>query len=64
MTKAARIQELEKALVRAVKDHGHSYNCSAARGMERDCHCGWLEIKEMVKRIAVSASTQHNVTGD
>lgn len=46
---AAEIIALRDALKRAVKEHGHKYNCSAARGMERDCHCGWLEVKELVK---------------
>lgn len=44
-------QELKVALVRAVEDHGHHYQCSAVRGMERDCHCGWLEVRELVARI-------------
>jgi len=43
--------ELEKALVRAVKNHGHEYNCSSSQGMERDCHCSWLEVRELVKKI-------------
>ena len=46
-----RTKDLEKALVRAVTHHGHHYTCSAARGMERDCTCGWLKIREMVKAI-------------
>jgi len=51
-----RIKELERALMRAVNEHGHKYNCSAARGMERDCHCGWLEVRELVK----SFTPQHS----
>lgn len=47
----ARVVELENALLRAYSDHGHKYNCSAARGMESDCTCGWLEIRQMVKAI-------------
>jgi hypothetical protein len=43
----ARQAELEAALSRAVGDHGHDYDCSAVRGMERDCHCGWAEVKKM-----------------
>ena len=53
----AQIADLEKALVRAVTEHGHEWGCSAGRGMERDCHCGWLEVREMVKRI------QDSITG-
>lgn len=45
----ARIKALEKALERAVTKHGHDYHCSAARGLESECHCGWVEIKAMVK---------------
>lgn len=41
------VQELRKALKRAVYNHGHDLHCSAARGMERDCHCGWLEVKTL-----------------
>lgn len=47
------IQMLKKALIRAFENHGHKYNCSAARGMERDCTCGWLEVREIVQRIQV-----------
>lgn len=47
-----RIKKLENALVRAITAHGHDSNCSAARGMERDCHCGWLEVKQMASRIS------------
>jgi len=47
------IQMLKKALSRAFENHGHKYNCSAARGMERDCTCGWLEVREIVQRIQV-----------
>jgi hypothetical protein len=44
------LPQIKKALIRAVgSGHGHDYNCSAVQGMERDCHCGWLEIKEMVE---------------
>lgn len=46
-----RLPALKKALVRAFESHGHKYNCSAARGMESDCTCGWQEIREMVKQI-------------
>lgn len=55
----AEIRRLERALVRAVNKHGHDYQCSAARGMERDCHCGWLEIREMVKRITSTSDAVH-----
>ena len=43
VTKAALI----KALNRAVWEHGHRNDCSAARGMESDCHCGWTEIRKL-----------------
>ena len=46
---AAEIIALRDALKLAVKQKGHHYQCSALRGMERDCHCGWLEVKELVK---------------
>jgi len=46
----ARIKALEKALERAVTKHGHDYHCSASRGLESECTCGWTEIKAMVKR--------------
>ena len=42
---------LKAALIRAFDQHGHRYNCSAARGMERDCTCGWLEVRELVEKI-------------
>lgn len=47
---------MKKALVRAVDEHGHKWGCSARMGMERDCHCGWLEVREIVKRITVPRS--------
>lgn len=43
--------ELIKALLRAVNSHGHEYNCSAVQGMERDCHCGWHEVRELAKSL-------------
>jgi len=52
-----RLQELEAALVRIVTHHGHKYTCSAVRGMERDCTCGWLEIRELVKTIPSMSAT-------
>ena len=48
ITKGTSTQKLKAALKRAVKSHGHDYQCSAVRGMESDCHCGWNEIKRMV----------------
>jgi hypothetical protein len=45
--KGTSVQKLKAALKRAVTSHGHDYHCSAVRGMERDCHCGWLEIKQL-----------------
>lgn len=53
-----RIKELERALMRAVDEHGHKWGCSARMGMERDCHCGWLEVREIVKRITMGKSEQ------
>lgn len=50
--------ELEKALLRAVDSHGHEYNCSSVQGMERDCHCGWLEVKELVAKVRPALSTR------
>lgn len=49
--KYLRIKELEKALKRAVEKHGHDFHCSASRGLESECHCGWVEIKAMAKAI-------------
>ena len=46
--------ELQQALVRAVTQHGHHYQCSAVRGMERDCHCGWLEVKALASQADVA----------
>lgn len=43
------LSTIKKALVRAVTNHGHDYFCSAARGMESDCHCGWTKIKALAK---------------
>ena len=37
------------ALKRAVEKHGHDYQCSAVRGMESECHCGWNKVREMAK---------------
>ena len=42
---------LRQALLRAFDDHGHRYNCSAARGPHSDCTCGWLEVMELVKQM-------------
>jgi hypothetical protein len=53
------IKMLKKALVRAFENHGHKYNCSAARGMECDCTCGWLEIREIVQRIQSANGAEH-----
>ena len=47
VTKKATVANLRRALLRAVKAHGHDWNCSAARGMEHDCHCGWVEVKKL-----------------
>jgi hypothetical protein len=33
---------------------GHHYQCSAIRGMERDCHCGWLSLRQITRRSALS----------
>lgn len=49
--KRRELKELKTALLRAVDEHGHKYNCSAARGMESDCHCGWLEVRELAKTL-------------
>lgn len=46
-TKRVTNKALKAALRRAVKSHGHEYNCSAAHGMERDCTCGWLEVRQL-----------------
>lgn len=54
----AEIIALRDALQRAFKEHGHKYNCSAARGMERDCTCGWLEVRDLVKSYGHSASPE------
>lgn len=42
---------MRQALLRAYDDHGHRYNCSAARGMNSDCTCGWLKVMELVKQM-------------
>ena len=42
------IKQLRAALKRAVKSSGHDHNCSAVQGMDSDCHCGWVEIRNMV----------------
>jgi hypothetical protein len=42
---------LRQALLRAFDEHGHRYNCSAARGPHSDCTCGWLEVMELVKQM-------------
>lgn len=46
---------LADALVLAVTRQGHKWGCSAGRGMERDCTCGWTDLKELAKSITVSA---------
>lgn len=48
-------KQLEAALVQAVRAHGHDYKCSAARGLESECHCGWTSIRKMADRISPSA---------
>jgi hypothetical protein len=53
--------KMRDALIRAVKNHGHDYNCSAARGMESDCHCGWLEVKQLVKKLEAKTPVQKAV---
>ena len=45
------VQQLRKALKRAVSQCGHVYNCSAARGSERDCTCGWTAAKELARKL-------------
>lgn len=45
------LKQIKQALIRAFDKHGHEYNCSAVQGMERDCHCGWLEVHEIVKSL-------------
>jgi hypothetical protein len=42
---------LRQALLRAFDQHGHPYNCSAARGMESECICGWLEVRQLVEQM-------------
>lgn len=51
MKKKPTYTQVKKALVRAFENHGHEYFCSAARGMESDCHCGWLEVRELVGEL-------------
>jgi hypothetical protein len=46
---------LADALVLAVERQGHKWGCSAGRGMERDCTCGWTDVKELAKSITPSA---------
>jgi hypothetical protein len=45
------LDTVSKALVRAVNKHGHDFHCSAARGLESECHCGWVEIKNLAKTL-------------
>lgn len=45
------ITKLRRALKRAASQCGHVYNCSAARGSERDCTCGWAEVKELARNL-------------
>lgn len=47
-----RIAVLEKALIRACGTNGHTFHCGAARGLESECHCGWVEIKQLVKSLS------------
>lgn len=47
---------LADALILAVEKQGHAWGCSAGRGMERDCTCGWTDVKALAKRCSVSAS--------
>lgn len=44
-------KQLERALVHAVNKRGHDDYCSAKRGLDSECHCGWVKIKAMVKEI-------------
>lgn len=53
----ARIKELEKALVRACELRGHRFHCSASRGVESECDCGWSAIEAMAKKIAGNKPT-------
>lgn len=48
---ADEIELLQSALKRAVKQCGHEYNCSAARGSEQDCTCGWTAAKELARNL-------------
>lgn len=50
---------LKKALIRVVKHHGHYYHCSAWRGLESECHCGWIEIKALAKQISPAGADPH-----
>lgn len=47
----AREHLLRKHLKRAMRQHGHEYNCSAARGSERDCTCGWTDAKAFAEKL-------------
>jgi hypothetical protein len=52
---AAEIIALRDALVLAVSLQGNKWGCSAGRGMERDCTCGWTDLKALAKTYAPSA---------
>jgi hypothetical protein len=41
--------QLRIALDKAVNKHGHEYNCSAVQGSQADCHCGWTDVKELLR---------------
>lgn len=51
MTAACEIIALRDALVQASKLASHAALCPALRGMERDCTCGYNEVKRIVANI-------------
>lgn len=59
-----RIKDLEKALVRAVENHGHDFHCSASRGLESECHCGWTKLKAFAKTIPGNGKQRASGSGD
>lgn len=45
------VKSLEVALVRAAMEHGHKWGCSAARGLDSECTCGWVAVKQLARSI-------------
>lgn len=47
----AKTSALKIALLRAVNSPGHWDNCSAKHGLDSECHCGWVSVQALAKKL-------------